>query len=132
DTEGRHLYAGTAQGELYWWDLADGDTALPQRAVVGSAGVTALTFLIGDRSLVVGQASGALSVWFPVRQADETFQLLRIRDFPARTAAIVRLAPSQRNRTFLALDAGGGVGLYFSTSERLLWQGSSPVPETAT
>ena len=127
DVDGRNLYAGTAGGELVWWDLGAGAEAAPQRAQAGEAPITALSFLIGDRSVVVGQASGALSVWFPVRQPDESFLLTRIRDFPPHRGPITLLAASQRNRTFLAKDETGGLGLYFSTSHRTLWTGHSSI-----
>jgi len=127
DQEHRNLYGGSADGELYWWRLDAGDGAKPEVVSAGSAAVTAMNFLIGDRSLVVGQESGAISVWFPVRLEDETFRLARIRDFPAHAAAITQIAPSRRNRTFLVEDAGGDMALYFSTSERTLWSGRSPV-----
>jgi phosphate transport system permease protein len=127
DRDMTHLYAGTAGGDLLWWNLADGDGAPPHVASAGSAAVTALAFLIGERALVVGQASGALSVWFAVRGAGDEMSLARIRDFPAHRAAIVRIDPSERNRTFLAGDDGGGLGLYFSTSERTLWRGTTAV-----
>ncbi len=131
DTEHRNLFGGTASGELYWWQLDAGPGAAPDRARAGSSAITAMTFLIGDRSLVVGQRSGAISVWFPVRQADDTtFHLTRIRDFPAHDAAIVQIEPSKRNRTFLVSDAGGTLGFYFSTTARTLWKGASPVGET--
>jgi len=130
DADQRNLYGGTVAGSLYWWQLDRGDGAVPSVYPAGSSAVTAMTFLIGDRSLVVGQANGALSVWFPVRQEDESFVLTRVRDFPPHAGPIVALAPSQRNRTFLAEDASGGLGLYFSTSERTLWRGPSPVAET--
>jgi phosphate transport system permease protein len=131
DAEQRNLYGGTASGTLYWWRLERGDGAAPEVHSAGHSAISAMTFLIGDRSLVVGQANGALSVWFPVRSDSETesFELTRIRDFPPHDAAIVEIEPSQRNRTFLAKDAGGTLGLYFSTSERTLWQGPSPVAE---
>ena len=134
DGEARNLYGGTASGELLWWDLTAGELAAPRSVSAGSAGITALSFLIGDRSLAVGQESGALSIWFPVRQADESFRLTRVRDFPspgsagATGSAITRIAPSERNRSFLAQDRAGGLGFYFSTSERVLWRGRSPVP----
>jgi phosphate transport system permease protein len=127
DEEGRNLYGGTVTGDLLWWDLAGGTGSPPQTVSAGSAPITALGFLVGDRSLVVGQESGALSVWFPVRRPDESFRLTRIRDFPARPAAIAFLSASTRNRTFLAGDRGGGLGLYYSTSGRVIWQGSSPL-----
>jgi len=133
DAEARNLYAGTKTGNVLWWDLSAGAESQAQSVSSGTAAVTSLTFLVGDRSLVVGQESGALSIWFPVRLPDESFRLTRIRDFPARPAAITSLAASNRNRTFLAADRDGGLGLYFSTSDRVLWQGRSPVaPVTAT
>ncbi|MEZ5313745.1 MAG: hypothetical protein R2862_08900 [Thermoanaerobaculia bacterium] len=135
DREQRNLFGGTASGEIYWWQLDRGSGTPPRVSSAGSAAITAMTFLIGDRSLVVGQASGAISVWFPVRIAggdSEDLPLVRIRDLPAHDAAITRLAPSQRNRSFLAIDAKGGMALYYSTSERTLWKGRAPVePVTA-
>ncbi len=132
DGELGHLYGGADTGELYSWPLDQGDSVAPQVVSAGADAVTALSFLIGDRALVAGQANGALSIWFPVRQEDQSFVLTRIRDFPPQAGAIRQLAPSQRNRSFLALDASGGLGLYFSTSERTLWRGRSPVgPGTA-
>jgi phosphate transport system permease protein len=128
DAEQRNLFGGTENGELLWWRLDQGEGAPPHTAGAGSAAITAMTFLIGDRSLVVGQESGAVSVWFPVRQSDETFVLTRIRDFPSHRAAVTEIEPSRRNRTFLVQDASGELGLYYSTSERVLWRGSSPVP----
>lgn len=124
----RNLYGGTAGGDIYWWRLDQGDDFPPQIASAGAFEITALSFLIGDRSLVVGQANGSLSVWFPVRpKGEEEFLLTRIHDLPRHSSAIRLLAPSQRNRTFLAKDAGGDLGIYFSTSERVLWKGRSPI-----
>lgn len=132
DHQVRNLFGGTANGDLVWWPVEDGRLGPPQAFPAGSSAVTALTLLIGDRTLVAGQADGTISVWFLVRQADESFQLTRIRDFPRQRAAIAQLAPSQRNRTFLAVDAAGELGLYFSTSNRTLWRGSLPLgPATA-
>jgi phosphate transport system permease protein len=131
DSDQRNVFGGTESGELFWWQLDRGEGAPPSTASAGGSPITAMTFLIGDRSLVVGQANGALSVWFPVRADVETesFALARIRDFPPHGAAIVALEPSQRNRTFLARDAAGELGLYYSTSERRLWKGRSPVEQ---
>ena len=39
-----------------------------------------------------------------------------------------RPAPSLRNRGFLAQDRTGGLGLYYSTSQRVLWTGDAPFP----
>lgn len=128
DRDQRRLYGGTTGGDLYSWPLDRGDDAPPQIASAGAQEITALSFLIGDRSLVVGQANGNLSVWFPVRPSPDAEPLLtRVHEFPSHGAAIRWIAPSQRNRTFLAKDELGDLGVYFSTSERTLWKGRSPV-----
>jgi phosphate transport system permease protein len=98
-----------------------------QVASAGGAAVTALTLLLGDRALVVGQADGTLSTWYLVPQEDGEMRLRRVRDFPPHPGAIRLLAPSQRNKGFLAQDASGLLGLYYSTSERTLWRGASPL-----
>ncbi|HVS02707.1 MAG TPA: ABC transporter permease subunit [Thermoanaerobaculia bacterium] len=125
DQARRNLYGGTAAGALLWWQLAGEAAGAPQRVVAGSA-VTALTLLIGDRSLVVGQANGSLSIWFPVRQQDGAFRLTRVRDFPPHPAPIDLLSPSRRNKGFVAHSVDGTVGLYHSTNRRTLWRGRAP------
>ncbi len=128
DRDQANLYGATASGDIYWWKLDQGDDFPPQTASAGAYEITAMSFLIGDRSLVVGQSNGNLSVWFPVRpKGEEEFVLTRIHDLPRHSAAITLIAPSQRNRTFLAKDAADELGIYFSTSERELWKGRSPV-----
>src|SRR3954451_15586974 len=95
DPQQRNLYAGTAGGDLLWWPL---DGAQPGELKVANAGapVTALNLLLGGKSLAVGQANGALSVWFAVRQSDDSQRLERIHEFPRQPAAVQGIAPSQR------------------------------------
>jgi len=124
------LFAGTPDGELLWWPLQDGEPGAIATASAGTSAVTALTNLIGGKSLVVGQENGSLSVWLKVRQPDDSFRLTRVRDFPRHPGAIRLLAPSPRDKGFFALDAGGAsrLGLYYSTSHRTLWEGATPLP----
>jgi len=129
DRAGRNLFGGTADGRLLWWHLDSGAEAPPEVVSAGTSAVTALSLLIGDRSLVVGRADGAVAVWFPVRGADDQFSLTRIREFGPLAGAVRHLEPSQRNRTFLAQAEGGDAALFFSTSRRTLWRGASPAPE---
>lgn len=129
DAEARDLYGATDRGEILWWQLEGSELGRPQIVSAGPSAVTAMTLLIGHRSLVVGQEDGAISIWFAVREEDEGSQmrLTRIRDFPGHDAAIRQLSPSMRNRSFLAVDDQGGTGLYFSTSRKVLWTGIVPV-----
>jgi phosphate transport system permease protein len=97
----------------------------------GTSPITALTTLIGGRSLVVGQQDGSLSVWLQVRQADDSFRLTRVRDFPPHPGAIRALAASPRDKGFLAAD-DRRLGLYYSTSHRTLWEGDAPLSSSGT
>jgi len=125
DAEGRNVFAGTSSGALLWWAAASESDA-PSVASTGVAGVTSLALLVGDRSLVVGQADGSVSIWFPIRQSDESFRLERVRDFPRLEGAITAFAASPRNRSFFAASDGGDLALLFSTSNRTLWRGRAP------
>jgi len=124
DSQQRNLFGADERGNLLWWAVgsAIGD---PQIVPAGPA-VTALSLLLGGRSLVVGQADGAVSVWFAAAQAEGPPRLTRVRDFPPRPAPITEIAPSQRDKGFMAADAQGGLGLYYSTSHRVLWSGAAP------
>lgn len=124
DDQSANLYGATASGDLYWWVLGRG--LHDPQVVSAGAPVTALSLLVGGRSLVVGQADGSLSVWFVVRRENGPV-MTRIRDFPPHGAAVRLIAASRRNKGFLAADDRGGLGLYHSTSERVLWTGQSPI-----
>ena len=125
DGDQRNLFGGTAKGDLLWWPLVDG---VPGEAYTVAAGapVTALNLLIGGRSLIVGQEDGSLSVWILVQNDEGVRRLTRVRDFPAHPAAVTEIAPSERDKGFLALG-GGQLGLYYSTSRRTLWTGRAPL-----
>lgn len=128
DSQQRTLYAVSGGTDLVKWSLG-GDTPGDVRTVsAGASPITATTLLIGDRALIVGHQDGSLSTWFPVRSAEDPTQtdLEKVRDFQAHEAPIRRIAPSLRNKGFMALDEAGGLGLYYSTSERLLWTGQTP------
>jgi phosphate transport system permease protein len=131
DQDQRNVYGGTSAGELIWWTVSDGTPDEPEIEVAGDSPVTAMSLLIGDRSIVTGHEDGTTAIWFLVRQPDESFRLTRIRDFPAHPGAIRLLAPSLRDKGFLAQDSSGRLGLYYSTSHRVLWTGDSPVPEAS-
>jgi phosphate transport system permease protein len=117
------LFVGTATGEILWWDLRGG-LGTPRVAKAAEAPITALVALIGGRSLVVGAGDGALAVWGPVRRSDQSVALTRIRDLPAHRAPVRRLAPSLRNKSFLAWSEDGMLALHHSTTGRRLWSGS--------
>lgn len=131
DRDQRNLFGADAGGTLYWWPLAVGTLGAPRPVSAGAAGVTVLTMLIGGRTLVVGQADGGLSAWVLLPQAGGEPELTRIHDFPPLPDAVRAIAPSARDRSLLAAAAGGTLGLYYSTSERVLWMGAAPLRPSA-
>jgi phosphate transport system permease protein len=126
DPRQEQLYAGTRDGRVLRFDLRQ-DAAEPEVVSAGGAAVTALATLISGRTLVVGQEDGALSTWFAVPQPEGRPRLTRIRDYPRFDGAVQHVAPSQRDRSFLAASADGGLGLHHSTSGRTLWRDVSPI-----
>jgi phosphate transport system permease protein len=125
DEEQSNLYGADANGHLYWWRLGDERPGTPQVVSAGGSAVTALTLLLGGRSLVVGQQDGSLSVWFVVRGQGGEETLTRIRDFPAHAGPIRVIEPSRRDKGFFAWDDGGTLDLYHSTSHRVMWTGNA-------
>jgi phosphate transport system permease protein len=129
DVAQENVYAGLADGRVGWFRIAgDGTPSDLLLSPPSSSPVSALTLLIGDRSLVVGRESGGIEVWFPQRRGTER-SLRHARSFPSMGAAVRALVPSPRGKGFLALNADGGMALMYSTSERVLWSGSAPVPD---
>ncbi|MBI4563315.1 MAG: ABC transporter permease subunit [Planctomycetes bacterium] len=121
-----NIYVGTAAGHVVHFDIRDLDA--PRKVgfdtvrAAGSTPVTAMALLIGDQSLVVGEESGALSVWFQVDDAASSTgkALRRIREFPSHPAAVTAIAPSARDKGFATGDRAGRVRVHHSTSGRTL------------
>lgn len=120
------LYVGTDDGRLLQFDLSDPErperVAVIQAASTRGAAITALKFLIGGRSLAIGDAGGGVSVWFNVR--DETaptgWRLRRVHPLDSHGGPITAVAASNRNRGLLSADASGLVFLQYSTTERTI------------
>ncbi len=129
---GKRAFVGTSDGWVHYWDISDKETPRLVDAVHvaterGTA-VTALSVLIGDTALVVGDAAGSVSVWFPVRDAvqESGWRLQRVHDFEPHQAAVTVIAPSPRDKGFLSADANGRIALRHSTSaQTLLWLDAS-------
>jgi len=90
----------------------------------GERDITTLGFLIGGRSLVVGDGAGLTSVYFSAPDAETKLgrRFRRIHELPSVGGSVVAQAASARNRTYLAAGASGELGLFFSTNERVLFQ----------
>ena len=119
----------TDDGRLHRYDLRDLDApvlAESRRATAEGVAITALTFLGGEQSLVVGGEDGSLSVFFRLQRSGaptaDGFELVRARDHAAMPAAVVDLSEAQRDKSFVATDAAGNVWLVHSTSDQVLFE----------
>jgi len=121
-----NLFVGTSDGKIYHWDISD--TSSPELlnilSVDGSSKspVTALAFLLGDRSLVVGNESGEVSVWFEVSDPDSARGKIfkKVHELPPMELPVTNIATSSRDRGFIVSDKGGNINLYFATTAEKL------------
>jgi len=85
--------------------------------------VTALAALQGDISLLVGDNHGRVTQWFLVRDKHvevDAFSLQKIREFTLGDAPVTTIVPEAKRKGFVAGDAKGRVGYFFTTSERTI------------
>lgn len=120
---------GTDDGRLHRYDLRNLDAPVLSeslRATPEGVAITALTFLGGEQSLVVGGEDGSLTIWFRIQRdgarGSDGFELVQARSHPTMPAAVVDLAEAQRDKSFAATDANGNVWLVHSTSDQTLFQ----------
>lgn len=127
DVKQRELYIGHGGKFITHFDITDkSQPRLIQKQQVVAEGETlsALNILSGGFSLVVGTDKGNLSQWFQVRDAQNNYTLTHIRDFKPMPGKITAIAPEYFRKGFVAGDNQGTVGLYYATSQKLLWRDS--------
>src|SRR5439155_15094212 len=124
DGRAEDLFLGTSRGRVVQYDMRDHRSPRRGEAVSVSsvqAPVTALGFLIGDRTLVVGDGAGSVSTWQMVPPPGGGERRLRrvnrFRDHPAPVAAVTA---SRRDKGFATADAGGGILVHYGTSGETL------------
>jgi len=125
DSRGETLSIGTAGGNLYHYDVREGtQPSLIETTSVAPGGisVTALSYLIGDRSLAIGTSAGDVSVWMPARQVQEslTTRFRLIHQFDAHPSPVTGISPSLRDKGFITGDTQGNLLVHYSTSAQTL------------
>ena len=125
DGRGEDLFVGTSTGAVIHYDMRDRQAprGLDQVAVTGKPGlaVTALGFLIGDRTLVVGDQGGGVSTWqmVPPPGGGER-RLTRIYEFAGHAGPVVTIDASKRDKGFATGDPSGSVRVHYGTSGHTL------------
>jgi len=82
--------------------------------------ITDIRWLAGGISLLIGDSSGLVSQWFPVRTDANQNRLTRIREFRLGDKPIVQIVPEYARKGFAAIDQDNRVGLFQTTAERTL------------
>ncbi|HHL71149.1 MAG TPA: ABC transporter permease subunit [Bacteroidetes bacterium] len=119
------LYVGTRDGSISKFSLdVEDEAVLLQKFQAAETPITLLGFLIGERSLVVGDAAGNVSVWFEAFDPEQAGvrTMLRAHTLASHNTKVIRYSPSQRDRTFFTVSADGDLIMHFSTNERTLYR----------
>lgn len=114
------------RNQLAIYSLRD-EPVLNQELIVAEPGVdvTAVTALLGNVSLIIGDSRGQVSQWFQVRKETdhgEKFELTKIRGVKLGDAPITALAGEAGRKGFVAGDKKGVMSYYYTTSQRLIEQ----------
>jgi phosphate transport system permease protein len=123
DKNQRHLFFIGKNSELTHYDITD--KSAPElienvHLLDGGKQVTAVKFLAGDISILVGSNKGSVTQWSLVRQEDSVPRLLKFRSFNKLATPITDLAPEYNRKGFLAAGEDGRFGIFHTTAERTL------------
>ena len=124
DSKGHYLYAGTDNGMLLRWDVSEpGQIRLLDSLPASEKrqAITSLALILGDVSIAVGDASGSLTTWFPVKVAGsgEDRRLARIHTLRPNHEKVSLIMPSPRDKTLFSVDSAE-IHVDHMTSERNL------------
>ena len=121
-----NLLVTTKAGEMLHWQIQDPSKPrlIHTFQISDKEGVyaSALSWLLGDRSLIVGDSAGGVSTWFQVRDqgrpADSPFRKIHILE--SHPAPVIAARPSARDKGFITADSEGHILLHHATSEQTL------------
>lgn len=120
------MILGDRQGNLHYYDITQPNQArLVQSLRVfedPGVAVTALNYLLGTVSVIVGGSDGSVSQWFLVRDDENIRHLTLIRQFEKHPAPVTRIMPEYSRKGFVTGDSAGNIALHFPTSHRTLLQ----------
>jgi phosphate transport system permease protein len=117
-----NLYVGTSHGEVFHINVRDrANPFLREKVKVSDESVTALGFLLGDVSLVVGDQKGGVNVWMQARdELTSEWSFKKIHALKSHSSGIVSIASSLRNKGFVTVATDGTIHLNHATSEQTL------------
>ena len=125
DSRAEDLFVGTSQGQVLRYDMKDPSAPRLAEAVAvtskAGVAVSSLGFLLGDRTLIVGDQAGDVSSWqvVPPPGGGEK-RVTRIHVFSAHALPVIAITASKRDKGFATADASGAVHISYGTSGQTL------------
>jgi len=121
---GRMVLAGTTAGELALVGVDEEDPRTGpdvkypvfQATARRGLGISALGFLLGGETLVVGDIEGGVATFQIPTEAGGTPRLERIHTFSGHRAPIHQIEESRRDKGFITADPTGLVHLHYGTN----------------
>ena len=126
DSQSEKLLVGDDKGFVYYFDISDkDDPRMEKRLDVlknPKEEITALKFILGDQSLIVGSKDGDVSSWMKINDenSETGWRWVKAHTFEKHSAAITAIAPSSRNKSFITGSSDGEIKLHYLTSEKML------------
>lgn len=85
--------------------------------------ITAMSLLSGSSSILFGTSDGQVLQWFEVAMSNER-KYQQIRQFNvSESEAVTSIYPETFRKSFYTVTPTGNVGIYYTTSASMLWQG---------
>ncbi|WP_198243607.1 ABC transporter permease subunit [methane-oxidizing endosymbiont of Gigantopelta aegis] len=133
DKEQRDLYLANRQGDMMVFDLTDKTAPkfLDKQHVSNGGEITAMEFLNGELSVLIGNSKGLLSQWSLVKDEHNHRTFEQIRAFKVSDHPIVQISPEQRRKGVMVADNTGLVAIYHTTAERELIKQTLPAAISA-
>ena len=113
------LFVTQKKGAILHYTVSD-ETLTESSKLEMENPLTASAMLLGKISLLVGTEAGNIHQVFLLRQEDNSYKLVRVRNFKLAEAPISRIVPEHRRKGFLAIDANHYLGVFYTTSQRKL------------
>lgn len=124
DSEGRKVVAGTASASLQYWDVRDieSPTLIQAISLPGKSPASALEFLLGDQSILVGCENGAVEsyTWINDSLSISGSKLISLNSFDFHSSSVTSISSSARNKTFLTSSDNGEIFLHYQTTAKTL------------
>jgi phosphate transport system permease protein len=128
NTPGDRVLVALRDGTVYRYntrDFANPKLAETIKTLAGGTELSAVSYLNGENSLVVGGSDGSIAIWFgverkPADSADGIVWTKVHADFERQAAPVIEIRVSQRTRMFTTSDAKGNVWVRHGTTERTL------------